>query len=319
MTETTGTPATLAARRRFGRTGLEVSPLGFGGAPIGWMEPGDDTVGRLLNALLDRGVNVIDTAAMYRGSEQMIARAIGHRRDEFVLITKCGIALDEIDAPAWSGPLVTASIDRSLRHLGTDRVDVMLLHSCDLETLRRGEALGALVAARDAGKVRFAGYSGDNEAAAHAVTLDDVAVLQTSVNVCDQRNIDAVLPAARARDVGVMVKRPIANAAWKAIEHQYDAYRDYARPYHERFAAMDLRLDELGFEGDPGAVWPGVALRFTLGVEGVHTAIAGTTAPHHVDANLRAAAAGPLAPDVVARIRAAFRRADPDGDWEGLT
>ena len=68
-------------------------------------------------------------------------------------------------------------------------VDVMLLHSCDLATLQKGEALGALVKARDAGKIRFAGYSGDNEAAAWAAAHPDIAVLETSISIADQRNI----------------------------------------------------------------------------------------------------------------------------------
>ena len=74
-------------KRAFGKTGLEVSVLGFGGAPIGVLETGQDQVTRLLNLLLDRGVNVIDTAAGYRGSEEAIGQAVGHRRDEFVLIS----------------------------------------------------------------------------------------------------------------------------------------------------------------------------------------------------------------------------------------
>lgn len=306
---------TTLSRRPFGGTGFDVAPVGFGGAPVGLLDTAEAEVGRLLNGLLDAGVDVIDTAAVYLESEPRIGRTIGHRRDEYVLVSKCGPALDEIDAPAWSAELVSKSIDRSLRLLRTDHLDVILLHSCDLETLRSGEALGAAVAARDAGRVRHVGYSGDNEAAAWAVAQDDVEVLQTSVSICDQQNIDAVLPAARANGVAVMAKRPIANAAWKSIEQQYEDYRKYAEPYHERFAAMGLSRDALGFDGS----WPELALRFTLSIPGVHVAICGTTRPEHAMSNLAAAAKGPLPDATVEAIRHAFRSARGANDWPGLT
>lgn len=324
----TSTPALSRDQyRRFGRTDLMVSPLGFGGAPIGMMSSEQDEVGRILNRLLDLGVNLIDTARMYRGSEAAIGATVGHRRREFVLVSKCGaVGAPGISDP-WSKAAITANIEESLRQLRTDVIDVMLLHSCGRDVLDRGEALAAAVAAREAGKVRFVGYSGDNETGAHAATLPDIAVIQTSVSVCDQRNIDVLLPQTRAHDVGVMAKRPVANAAWKKIDDQYSAYTEYARPYHDRFARMDLTLQGLGLdlvefgarEGNADRAWPEVALRFTLSVDGVTTAITGTTRPEHVDSNVAAAARGPLPASAVAKIREAFKQADPKGEWLGLT
>src|SRR3954466_4242919 len=194
----------------FGRTGLQVSRLGFGAAPIGYLNTEREKVRKILNLLLDRGVNVIDTAASYEGSEEMIAEAIGHRRRDFVLISKCGTSLPDIDAPAWSAEMVRKTVDRSLRRLRTDRLDVMLLHSCDLQTLQKGEAIGALVEAQKAGKVRWPGYSGDNEAAAWAAARSEIAVIETSVSIADQVNIDIVLAVTRKNNVGVLAKRPIA-------------------------------------------------------------------------------------------------------------
>ena len=82
-------------------------------------------------------MNVIDTAVMYRESEWLIGEAIGHRRDEYVLISKCGRESDDIDAPAWSAENVKIAVDRSLKIMGTDRLDVMLLHSCEMEDLKQ--------------------------------------------------------------------------------------------------------------------------------------------------------------------------------------
>src|SRR5437870_5129339 len=177
---------------RFGKTGLDVSVLGFGAAPIGYLETERGRVATILNFLLDAGVNLIDTASNYPGAEEAIADTVGRRRGEYVLVSKCGPKLADQDERAWSAELIGKTVDRSLRQLRTDRLDVMLLHSCALKTLQKGEALGALVRAREAGKVRFVGYSGDNEAAAYAAELPEVAVIETSVNIADQLNIDAV-------------------------------------------------------------------------------------------------------------------------------
>jgi aryl-alcohol dehydrogenase-like predicted oxidoreductase len=303
----------------FGRTGLSASPLGFGAAPIGYLDTDRQRVARILNLLLDAGVNLVDTAANYPGAEEAIAATVGHRRGEFVLVSKCGWKVPGVDDPEWSAANVTKTVERSLRLLKTDRLDVMLLHSCGLDVLRKGEALGALARARDAGKVRFAGYSGDNEAAGYAATLPDVAVLQTSVSIADQANIDGVLPVARKHNVGVMAKRPIANAAWKDLSEQPGMYKSYAATYTDRLAKMRLDPAALGVSGPRDAAWSELALRFTLSQPGVHTAIIGTTNPENAKANLAAAQKGPLPADVVNKIREAFRAADREGKWVGQT
>src|SRR5690606_20455141 len=133
--------------------------------------------------------------------------------------------------------------------LRTDHLDVILLHSCDLATLKSGEAMSAVVEARDKGKVRFIGYSGDNEAAAWAVQQPEISILQTSINVCDQRNIETVLPLASMHEVAVMAKRPVANGAWRALTEQYEKYQNYTRPYRERFEQMGLSASDFADAG----------------------------------------------------------------------
>jgi aryl-alcohol dehydrogenase-like predicted oxidoreductase len=302
-------------KRAFGNTGLEVTPLGFGGAPIGMLDTEESRTDKILNLLLDSGVNLIDTAASYHGSEEMIGKTIGHRRDEFILVSKCGGKFDEFDDPAWSPSIITKTIDRSLQRLKTDRLDVMLLHTCDLETLKKGDALAALVKARDAGKIRFSGYSGDNETVAYAATLDDVKVIQTSINITDQVNIDGLLPGARENNIGVMVKRPIANAAWKTLSDQPGMYKDYAKTYTERLQKMNLNPADLGYDGPPESVWPEIALRFTISQPGVHVAIIGTTNPDNARTNIAVAEKGPLPDEIVTKIRDAFKSANSDGSW----
>ena len=127
--------------------------------------------------------------------------------------------------------------------------------------------------------------------------------------------LDGVLAAARKNNIGIIAKRPIANAPWRAPEAHAGIYREYNAPYIERFSTMALDLKQLGFKGD----WPELALRFTLSIEGIHTAIIGTTNPENANANVRYANAGTLAGDVVKKLREAFRRADPDRKWNGET
>jgi aryl-alcohol dehydrogenase-like predicted oxidoreductase len=306
-------------RHTFGKTGLSVAPLGFGAAPAAYLKADPQQLQRLLDRLIGAGVNVIDTAASYPGSEQVLGPMLAPRRHELILVSKCGTKIPESAAPDWSAELIGQTIDRALKSLQTDRLDVMLLHSCDEQTLRKGEALGALARARDAGKVKFIGYSGDNKTAAYAATLPDVAVIETSINICDQRNIDVVLPVTRAHDVGVLAKRPIANAAWRHIDEQQGLYKKYAQEYTERLHKMQLTPKDLGFAGDAKEAWPEIALRFTLSQPGAHVAIIGTTNPDNAEKNLAFVEKGPLPANVVDKIRHAFRAADPNGQWRGQT
>jgi aryl-alcohol dehydrogenase-like predicted oxidoreductase len=194
-------------RRTPGRTGLPVSILGFGGAEIGYGHAAQATVDRLLGEALDAGLNVIDTAACYLDSETLIGQAVGHRRQDYSLLTTCGHA-SGLDLPNWDPRLLTAAIERSLQRLRTDHLDVVQLHSPPADVLRRGEVVDALQCAREAGKTRYLGYSGDGEAAREAITCGAFDTLQTSVNLADQEAIEWTLPLASARGLGVIAKRP---------------------------------------------------------------------------------------------------------------
>ena len=149
-------------KRKFGKTDMEFSVLGFGGAEIGWNGESLETVETLLNSALDAGLNVIDTAAAYKTSEDLIGRAVGKRRKEFYLLTKCG-ALDAFTREDWSKKGILETIVNSLRNLKTDYLDIAQLHSCDKEILKRGEAIEGLLRAQEKGYTRYIGYSGDNE------------------------------------------------------------------------------------------------------------------------------------------------------------
>ncbi len=304
-------------KRILGKTGLSVTAVGFGAGPIGYLDIEQAQVERTVNTLLDAGVNFMDTAAAYHGSEAAVGKALGRRRNKIVLESKCGQAFEDLPGQAWSKEVITATVDRSLQRLRTDYLDIMLLHSCGSEILQRGEAVDALVQARKAGKIRFLGYSGDNEDALLAASMPEVSVIEMSVNICDQANLETVLPLARERNIGIVAKRPLANGAWRSPDQLKGIYREYAQPYQDRLEAMHLNPRDLGFTSE--ADWPEIALRFTLSHPDVHVAIIGTTKPENAKRNLDAAAKGKLPPEALNRLHSAFKQGAAGHNWPGLT
>jgi aryl-alcohol dehydrogenase-like predicted oxidoreductase len=277
----------LVEKRRLGKTDMAVSVLGFGGSEIGYEKASQDAVDELLNSALDAGLNVIDTAECYYGSEELIGRAVSKRRDQFYLFTKCGHPHGMESSANWSKESILESIQRSLRRLRTEVLDLVQLHSCSESDLRNSEAIGALKTAREKGYTRYIGYSGDSRAAHYAVECGAFDALQTSISIADQEAIDLVLPLAREKQIGVIAKRPIANAAWKTGHKPIDSYH---HEYWERL--RKLNYDFLRNASLEESI--SIALRFTLSVPGVHTAIVGTTKPERWAQNSKLLEAGPL-------------------------
>lgn len=314
--------------RVFGKTGLQVSVLGLGAAEIGFENASHTAVDALLGVAVDAGINVIDTAECYLDSEEKLGRALGSRRKEVFLFTKCGHApmprpapipvricrrlwrpvaqAAGWNAPDWSPRLLQRTIDRSLRRLRTDYIDVIHLHSCSEEVLLRGEAVEILRRAREAGKVRYLGYSGDGRAALCAIQCGNFESLQTSVNILDQQAIDTSLPLARRCGMGVIAKRPVGNAVWR---NSCKPANSYHHVYWERLQRLNYPFlrNSVGFE---------TALRFTLSVPGVHTAIVGTTNPAHWRKNAEIAAQRSLEADRFESIRARWKQV-ADENWIG--
>jgi aryl-alcohol dehydrogenase-like predicted oxidoreductase len=300
-------PEAIMEKRPLGKTDMQVTVLGFGGAEIGFEQATPETVTQLLHSALDAGLNVIDTAECYMQSEELIGQAVSARRKDFYLFTKCG----HPEGPSqedWRPESLLQSIERSLRRLRTDRLDLVQLHSCSEAELRKGDVIAALQRARERGYTRYIGYSGDSSAARYAIECGQFDTLQTSVNIADQEALDLTLPLARKRQIGVIAKRPIANAAWRYAQKPANAYH---QTYWERL--QKLNYDFLR-AGTKEAV--ATALRFTLSVPGVATAIVGTTKPGRWRENADLLAAGPLPPDQFEAIRRHWRGvADPT--WIG--
>jgi aryl-alcohol dehydrogenase-like predicted oxidoreductase len=342
-------------QRRLGKTGMQVSVLGFGASEIGYEDASLATVERLLGSALDAGLNLIDTAACYADSEALIGQAVGHRRKDYCLLTKCGHDGDEFGLADWAPALIGKSIERSLRRLRTDYLDVVQLHTCEEATLRQGDVVAELQRARDRGLTRHIGYSGDSMTALAAVKTGAFDTLQISVNIADQEAIERVLPVAIDRDLGIIAKRPIANAAWLTSRYAIDSY---ARPYAKRLrklrypflkrGAGERQWSEAERANESAKCVPNdvtgateltphlansvaprsrgqiksaaesvaTALRFTLTTPGIHTAIVGTKQPSRWEQNAALAAQGPLSAAEYDTIRQRWREV-ASLDWVG--
>lgn len=285
--------------RRLGRTGLEVSELGFGAWEIGWtsVDEGDDT-GKLLNHALDSGINFVDSSAAYRWSEELIAKYIGHRRHEFIFATKCGSGRvlqsdgEWVQTLDYSAAAIAPQIDRSLQRLKTDYIDIMQLHSPSYDDLVNGDGIEGLKRAQEQGKIRFVSLSADDDAAVQAVEMGGFDTLQISYNVL-QQDPGQIIAAARAIDMGIIIKEPLAQVAFEQPRPEKDATR-------WELAQRRLAPDVIG---DLSRVE--TSLRWLLNNDDVHTAIVGTTNLDHLNQNIASTERGPLPDDLYAAIASA--------------
>lgn len=311
--------------RPFGDTGLQVSALGFGGANIGFADISDKTLDRMFGAALELGVNLIDTADMYGDSEEKIGRSLRGRRQRYLVATKCGRCLppkgnpnglivrlqrrfqrslgleEEYESLDWHPRSLEWSIHRSLHRLKTDYLDVLFLHSCSEETLRKTEVLEVLYRARKSGKVRFIGYSGERPAVLFAIQSGQFQAVEISLNIADQDGIETVLPLATQKGMGVIAKRPLANTLWKSVQRLDPVRYPHLQEYWERLRHLSYDFLQVDRASE-------IALRFTLSVPGAHSVIPGTTNPDHLLENARYAAEGPLPSDLFGVIRSTWSK-----------
>lgn len=278
-------------KRTLGATGLEVTALGFGALEIGrdWaadVEPAPqhltaDEASRVLNEVLDRGVNFIDTAPAYWWSEEFIGNAISHRRNEFVLATKVGEHCDQDGSfYDYSAAATTAFIDRSLVRLQTDVIDLIQIHSASIEVLEQGETWTALDAARQAGKVRFIGMTGQVDAAIRAVELGGYDTVQVPFNLLTTEAADQLFPLCREKNVGVIIMRGLAGGK---LTPKYRNLQDAGLV--EKIAEMEAQAKQLYPSSDNPLTR--AALRFLLAEKAVSTVIIGTRRSEAVDRNLQ--------------------------------
>jgi len=208
---------------------LTLPPLGFGAFKIGRNEgikyprgyelPNDADVERLLNDVLDIGITYIDTAPAYGLSEERIGRAIGHRRDEYLLSTKVGERFEDGESTYdYSTEAVSRSVERSLARLRTDVVDLLLVHAHrnDLSVLHDTDVVPAMQQMRERGWVRHLGFSGYTaDALQAALPWADAIMVEYHL---ENRVLEPVITAAAARGVRVIVKKALASGRLEPAE-----------------------------------------------------------------------------------------------------
>ena len=295
-----------------GRTGLKVSRLGVGLAEIRQLEvaSGTDTVGRILNEALDAGINFLDTAECYGNSEALIGNTVAHRRSEFVLATKAGHVSTGLSGTPWTGQTVRENIDRSLELLKTDYLDLVQLHAFDVAAPPPDDVIEALLEAKEAGKTRFVGYSQEDEEAEWAIRSGLFDTLQMAFNLLVQDARYGLFELARAKGVGIIGKRPIANAMWgKALAGERHTHGTVEQLLLERA----MRMQEPGpIDGAPDDHIE-LALGFVLAHPEVHTSIVGTRNPAHMLANIETVERRlPISEAVVAELHRRFDRVGRD-------
>ncbi len=278
-------------RRTLGRTGLEVTQLGYGSMGLrgpktwGMRVVGDEEADRFLNAVLDAGINFIDTSPDYGVSEERIGRFIGLRRREFFLATKCGCVYTqhadhlEIDH-IWQKDVIQRNLETSLQRLRTDHIDILQFHGGDAETLQRTGLIDLLCQFRDQGLIRFLGSSSSLPNLPALIDLGVFDTFQIPYSCLAPQHHDLISRAA-ATGAGIILRGGIAQGGPDA-KIQRPALNDVWNK---------ARLDDMLPAGMSRAE---LILRYTLSHPACHTTIVGTCNAEHFQENLAAVARGSL-------------------------
>jgi aryl-alcohol dehydrogenase-like predicted oxidoreductase len=294
--------------RPLGRTGTDVTVLGYGAMELRGRPWGpaidDQAAGSLLNAVLDAGINLIDTSIDYGRSEELIGRYLAGRRDEYFLATKCGCLLEPPTGARppfphdYSAANVRAGLEQSLRRLGTDRLDLVQVHmSPSRDQLQADKTVETLQSLRDEGKVRFIGMSGILPNLPDHIAMGVFDVFQIPYSAVQREHEDLITAAAEA-GAGTLIRggaargAPAGDKGWR--QGPLGLPEGEGQRRWESSGMDDLLGDMTRME---------FVLRFTLSHPGLSTTIVGTSSVDHLRSNLAVAEKGPLPADVYEEAR----------------
>jgi aryl-alcohol dehydrogenase-like predicted oxidoreductase len=304
-------------RRTLGHTGADVTILGYGAMELRGVPRGpqiaDEDAGRLLNAVLDGGIDLIDTSPDYGRSEELIGRYIGHRRDEYFLASKCGCPL-ELPADAtppyphdYSPANVRADVEQSLRRLRTDRLDLVQVHmSPSVAEMTGNHTVQTLRELRDEGKVRFIGMSGILPHLPEQIAMHVFDVFQIPYSAVQREHEDLITDAVSA-GAGTLIRGGAARGAAADDKNWGTGPLGQAAGEGQRrwqASGVDDMLDEAGMSRME------FVLRFTLSHPGLSSTIVGTANPGHLAGNIAVAERGPLPDDLYTEAKKRLRSPD---------
>jgi aryl-alcohol dehydrogenase-like predicted oxidoreductase len=312
--------------RALGRTGWNVSAIGFGAWAIGgaWGTVDDSESLAALNKAVDCGVNFIDTADVYGmgRSERLIAQLKRDRKEEIVVATKAGRRLSPHTADGYNAANIESFIDDSLRNLSTDRLDLVQLHCPPVEVYYRPELFGALDELVRKGKIRYYGVSVEKvEEALKAIEYPNVQTVQIIFNCFRLRPAGLFFEEARKRRVGILARVPLASGLLTGrITRESQFEKDDHRNFNRRGEAFDVGETFSGVDFDtaleaveriktvvpPGMTLTQFALRWILMFDAVTCAIPGGKRPAQVEENCAAADLPALPEDAMKAVRETY-------------
>ena len=314
--------------RTLGRTGWKVSEISFGAWAIGgsWGDVNDQDSLAALNAALDGGVNFFDTADVYGDgrSERLLAKLKKERKEKFYIATKAGRRLPKQTPEGYSRKNLTAWIERSLKNLDTDAIDLLQLHCPPTEVYYQTEVFGILDDLVQAGKLRHYGVSVEKvEQALKAIEFPNVQTVQIIFNIFRQRPSELFFVEAQKRKVGIIARVPLASGmlsgkitrASKFAPDDHRAFNRHGEAFDrgETFSGVDFEtglraVQELKSLAPKNVSLAQMALRWILEFPAVTCAIPGAKRPAQVAENLAASDLKPLPAATMQKIRALYER-----------
>ena len=315
--------------RELGRTGWKISPISFGAWAIGgqaWGGADDATSLSALHRAVDQGVNFFDTADVYGDghSERLLARLRRERRDAIAVATKAGRRLNPHVAAGYNRANLTAFVERSLKNLETDALDLLQLHCPPPPVYESAEVFGVLDDLVGAGKIHHYGVSVESVAEGlRAIEWPNVQSVQIVFNMFRLKPAERFFAAAAARKVGILARVPLASrlltgrlkpdSTFSAEDHRNFNRRGDSFDVGETFSGVDYEtglqaVEELRTLVPAGATLGQLALRWILMFPEVTAAIPGARTPAQVEENVGAADLPALSADAMARVRAVYNR-----------
>jgi len=288
-------------KRKLGRTGLEVTDLSYGAMEVrgsriwGGRAVSEPQAEAILNAVLDSGINFIDTANDYGRSEEFIGKHLNTRRGEYYLATKCGCTVvhkDENtdDTPhVWTRENLFRGLHESLERMKTDYIDVMQLHNPSVEQTEQGDLVAVLQEMKQQGKVRWVGCSATHPHIESYIQSGVFDVFQIPYSALERQHEDAITLAGEA-GAGTIIRGGVARGEPGVGLGDGGRWTSFEK----------AGLDELRAEGESPTAF---LLRFTLSHPEMDTTIVGTLIPEHLEENVRIAEQGPLPADVYAEAK----------------
>jgi len=314
--------------RALGQTGWKVSASSFGAWGIGgsWGKVDDSESLAALHTAIDQGVNFIDTADVYGDgrSERLVGRVLKERQEEIIVATKAGRRLNPHTAPGYNRENLTAFIERSLKNLDVEALDLVQLHCPPPAVYYMPEVFGLLDNLTQAGKIRFYGVSVEKvEEAIKAIEYPNVQTVQIIYNIFRQRPADLFFKLAQEKQVGILARVPLSsgmltgkmtqNSHFEADDHRQFNRHGESFDKGETFSGVDYTLSLEAVEAlrplvPEGWTMAQFALRWILMQDAVSCVIPGAKRPSQAKDNTAAADLPPLSDTVVEKVREIYER-----------